>query len=132
MESQGQAALWNFDGAQLQLIFEIKADFLSRLREWDLDNAYWRLRDLATELDAKLFRNFKELETNKEIKATERMLAELETERNDYSKNPLDKQVASKFYLYLEAYYKYLNRLMKKHGLYFREGEDPRKAILQR
>lgn len=30
-----------------------------------------------------------------------------------------------------EAYIK-MNKLMKKHGLYFREGDDPRRAVLRR
>ena len=137
-------AKWNFDGAEYELIFGIKTLIVKNLNGWDLQNAYWNLRRLRVEMDAKLNRGkkIKELDDDgnenvKEIKETEKMemdrlLNELGDERNLFDNSDKQDGDMSKFYLALENFYLHLCYVMKKHGVYFREGEDRTFAVLRR
>ena len=125
-------SVWNFDGAELALVFEIKQEVIERMREWDLEGTYWKLREFRAELDAKQYKKLKDDAEPPEIAVTKRLMNELEEQRNIFNSTPNSNESISKFYSYLEAFYMYLCRLMKKHGLFFREGDDPSKAILQR
>lgn len=139
-----QQSVWNFDGAELYLLFQIKARISEALEIWDLETAYRKLRVLRAELDAKLARRQKKIledfdkELGKQKVKTEK--EEVDDAMSDidkyYSKykssiNP-DDEIKSGFYLKLEGFYMFLCFLMKKHGLYFREGEDSRLAVLRR
>lgn len=142
--SETLQSVWNFDGAELNLIFELKLEVSNALQEWNLEAAYWKLRDLRREIDAKLNRTKKnEIECYNEegekqkVKLTEKELIDnfiiyVEKERNTYLLNYQGEGAASKFYLILEEFYMNLASLMKEHGLYFREGDDPSKAIFRR
>lgn len=145
MGEEEQKAIWNVDGAQLYVIFQIKTEASIYLTNWDLEKAYWRLRDLRREIDAKLTRTKKQkyqiknnegdLEeqdlTQKEM--VDMLLDELTNERISFSniedKTPKD---FSRFYLILEEFYMVLSELMKEHGLYLREGDDPGQAFRRR
>lgn len=145
-----QQSVWNFDGAELLLIFEIKAEVVSNLQTWELESAYWKLRDLRRELDAKLGRKEEKFEgivleedkekhdkkkkkTKSEKDAVDEKLKILEEERRKYNLigSPSEKE-RGEYYLNLEEFYMHLCHLMKKHGIYFREGEDSRMAVLRR
>ena len=145
-QDQQQQSLWNFDGAELFLIFQIKSQIVVALEEWDLGEAYRKIRLLRGELDAKLIRSHKKLieEFEKKDKKGEgkkktekaRVDDKMKNLDNDYSNfikinDPSDEEKAD-FYKKLESLYMELCYLMKKHGLYFREGEDPRFAVLRR
>ena len=147
-QDQQQQALWNFDGAELFLIFQIKSQIVVALEEWDLGEAYRKIRLLRGELDAKLIRSHKKIieefekkekkGKGKGKKKTEKEIVDdkMKGLDNDYStfigiNDPTDEEKAD-FYKKLEALYMDLSYLMKKHGLYFREGEDPRFAVLRR
>ena len=148
MEGQqnNNQALWNFDLAELILIFGIKEDFLLNLRKWDLENAYWSVRNLRMELDSKLSRrktnkiDILKLDTQQEEPGAksektevDEQLQELENSREEYNRKrspTIDDK--GKYYLRLELFYMNLCHLMKVHGLYFREGEDNRLAVLRR
>ena len=134
MERGGEAlqSVWNFDGAELALVFEIKQEVIERLRAWDLEGAYWKLREFRAELDAKQYKKIKDDAEVPELKDTKRLVNELEEQRQIYISTPTTNESISKFYVYLETFYMYLCRLMKRHGLFFREGDDPSKAIFQR
>jgi hypothetical protein len=138
-------AVWNFDGAELYAIFEIKKEFMICMLNWDLENAFWKLRILRMELDAKLQRAVdtgiiekfeKELgRTKKETEKAfvDRRLGEIEQKRDTYNSfNPPTDEQKGEFFRELEKFYMEVCFLMKKHGLYFREGEDNRLAILRR
>lgn len=151
MGEETQQALWNFDGAEAFAIFEIKKAFINSMQEWDLENSFWHVRSLRREIDAKLKRAHKkaiiELEERKEKesgkkkekKKTEKQIVDekleaLETARKNYNEacpEPTEAQ-KSKFYKELEEFYMHLCYLMKKHGMYFREGEDMTLAVLRR
>ena len=139
-----QKALWNFDGAELFLIFSIKQKIVEAFEEWDLETAYWKLRLLRGELDAKLKRGVNKIvsEFEKRVKkksnkieknVCDEKMEQLDEKYSEWNKivNPNNKE-KSDFYLALEEFYLYLSYLMKKHGLYFREGEDMTLAVLRR
>lgn len=143
-----QKAVWNIDAAEDYAIFEAKIKFVNCMLEWNLEGAYWAVRTLRMELDAKLQRGDKKYdelikklkgdnkkeskkETEKEI--VDQLLVELETKRTEYNEATIpSEELRGKFYLMLEAFYMHLCYLMKKHGIYFREGEDSRLAVLRR
>lgn len=137
-------AVWNFDGAELALLFQFKVDVSVSLKSWNLEEAYWALRDLRREIDAKLNRDKKEEiiildeKGNKQkMKMTEKevvdyLLNEVEKERNNFLEDVEDVEYSSRYYLVLESFYMHIAHLMKVHGLYFREGDDPSKAWMRR
>ena len=146
-----QQSVWNFDGAEMFAIFEIKKAFINCLLDWDLEGAFWKVRTLRMELDAKLKRGNKkviddfedELDEQRKVKLNKKAttekkdvdekLGELEEARQTYNSEEYKSDESKvKFYLVLEDFYMHLCYLMKKHGIYFREGEDMRLAVLRR
>lgn len=115
-------AVWNMDEAILKTIHYLKTEFILKIHKWQLEEAYWTLRDIRMEIDSKL--------KGEEQKTAKNELNELEKRRKDYLKDK--KKEKGKFYVACEQYYILLNRYMKIHGLYFRESDDPRYAVLQR
>jgi len=150
MGEEAQQSVWNFDGAELYAIFEIKKAFINCLLTWDLENAYWKVRTLRMELDAKLARRKKRIveeheeeiakikgKKKKEVVLTEKetcdkKMEDLETARTIFNTSTKSQEERGEFYLVLEKFYMYLCHLMKKHGIYFREGEDMSLAVLRR
>jgi len=144
MVENTQQSIWNFDGAELYAVFEIKRKFMEYLDSWDLENAYWQLRSLRREIDAKLKRAQKKMveefekEKNKghkektEKAIIDELINDLDNARKEYIASNLDETEKSNFYLKLEAGYMELCYTMKKHGLYFREGDDTSLAVLRR
>lgn len=147
MVEEDQKAIWNVDGAQLYVIFQIKTEASIYLTNWDLENSYWRLRDLRREVDAKL--NRKKIEkcnvrvtidgkteiVEKNLTQKEKvdyLLDELTKEREIFLISEKDVENYSRFYLVLEEFYMLLSELMKEHGLWLREGEDPSQAFRRR
>lgn len=144
MGDDTQKSVWNFDGAELYLIFELKSKIVLSFEEWDLDDSYWKLRLLRMELDAKLKRDNKKIieqfETKKggkkgktEKAIVDEMIKTVDDRHSKYQKlnDPTDEE-KSNFFQQLESFYMHLCYLMKKHGLYFREGEDMSLAVLKR
>ena len=129
VKEEAQASVWNFDGAELYLIFELKATVHEHLTNWNLEDCYWALRKLRMELDAKL-RDGEGKNTEK--KTVDIYIDDLENERTIFNSKEITNETAGKFYLVLETFYMYLCKLMKTHKLYFREGDDPSLAILRR
>ena len=141
-----QQSKWNFDGAELEAVFSLKANFILQMGSWDLESAFWTLRTIRMEIDAKLSRGKKDmvvLLTRKEEKEKEKcitekesvdkLMGELEDERNNYLVgNKQDPKARTRFFTTLENFYMHICHLMKKHGLYFREGEDNTLAVLRR
>ena len=105
---------WNCDDAILKQILLAKYQFQKYLSSWDLNNAYFTLREIWSEIDAK----FKAVEQE----FCEETMNELEIKRNEWIKN--QNKMKGEFYHALQKVYMLMNRLMKKHGLYFREHDD--------
>jgi len=141
--------VWNADGAEFYILFEIKKKFVNALEIWDLKDAYWKIRLFRMELDAALGRGEKnkylqniEEEQVKEGKKSKKDTEKVEIDNKqkivdeyweDYSSkiNPSEED-KSTFYQILEAFYMHLCLIMKKHRMYFREGDDNRLAVLKR
>jgi len=145
MSDEIPQSLWNLDGAEHYTLFKIKEQFISFMEVWDLENAFWKVRLLRMEFDAALDRGIKrkvvvefEKETNKDKKKIEKVevdegLSELEKARKEYNEILIQSQESkTKYYLALEKFYMLLCYLIKKHGIYFREGEDSQLAVLRR
>jgi len=113
--------LWNMDDAVLKAICRLKLLFTFYMQMWKLDDAYWILRIMRAEMESKL--------KEEEQDTIEAEMEKLEQTRKNYL---IQKIKRGEFFLVLENYYILLNRLMKKHGLYFREKDDPRFAVLKR
>jgi len=107
-------AEWNMDDAILKHILLLKHNFVEALHTWDLNSAYFTLREIWMEVEAK-FRI-------KEQVRLELMIKNLEVVRNEYFKDQRKKK--GNFYHSLQGAMIKINRLMKKHGLYFREHDD--------
>ena len=115
-------AVWNMDEAILKTIHYLKTEFILKIHKWELEEAYWTLRDIRMEIDSKL--------KDEEQKNAKKELEALEVKRKAYLRDNKGKK--GEFYIACEQYYLLLNRYMKLHGLYFRESDDPRFAVLQR
>jgi len=114
--------IWNMDEAVLKSIHCLKVKFIFLMERGEYEEAYWTLRHIRMEIDSKL--------KDEEQKNAEEKIKELEQSRRDFINNKNTE--TGKFCISLEVYYILLNRYMKKHGLYFRENDDPRYAVLQR
>ena len=112
-DSETLKAEWNMDDSVLKSVLMLKYQFIEAMKSWNLDGAYWIIRQIRMEVEAK----FK----LKEQEQVEEDILELEQLRNAWFK---DKKLKGKFYRGLENFMIILNRLMKKHGLYFREHDD--------
>jgi hypothetical protein len=139
---------WNFDGAENELIFALKLNIATKLRSWNLEGAFWDLRSLKIEIDSKLGRAKKKLkeyltdeenakpenqEAKSEKQECDELLVELEEIRAVYVTFPKPSEAQRVFFLKeLENFYMHLCRLMKIHGMYFRDGGDSKPAVLRR
>lgn len=150
MGEETQQSIWNFDGAELYLIFQIKESIVHHLKTWNLKEAYSNVRLLRMELDAKLKRDNKKIteEFDKEQqiqkkgkyekKKTEKetideLIKKLDAKYTAYLENNIpSNEEKSLMYQEIEFVYMELSYLMKKHGLYYREGEDMSLAVLRR
>ena len=109
--SEAKKAEWNMDDEILKIIRQLKSLFIIYINDWDLKNAYFILRQLRMEVDAKL--------SPEEQKEAEKKMEKLEDKRKEYLEE--EKEKRGDFYSSCEKYYIFLNRLMKHHGLFFRE-----------
>jgi len=113
-DKESEKAVWNIDDEILKIIKDLKVVFLRNLKEWRLEDAYWILDLICMECDAKL--------KPKEQMEIEEELIKLENNRKDFTTNGKNK--TGEFYINLRNLYKKINRLMKDHGVWFREMED--------
>lgn len=149
MVDEGTESIWNFDGAQFYTIFQIKSQFVNAMLKWDLEGAYWAIRTLRMEFDAKLKRkethkmlaalDEEKIKAGKKSAKTEKQevdeeMIKVDIERKIYieSGGADSEEAKVKFYAVLEDFYMDLCYRMKKHRMYFREGEDMRLAVLRR
>jgi hypothetical protein len=107
-------AIWNMDDEILKIIKDLKILFLRHLKDWNLEDAYWVLDTICMECDAKL--------KSKERKEIEDALEILEKNRGKFAYN--ERLKAGEFYINLRNLYIKINRLMKQHGVWFREAVD--------
>lgn len=143
MAEDGQQSVWNVDAAQFYVIFQIKTEASVFLTNWQLVDAYWRLRDLRREIDAKFNRTkktkYKIREDDKlvdreltEKEMVDYLLDELTKEKDIFESSGKINEDYSRFYLILEEFYMKLSEIMKEHGIYLREGEEGSDAFRRR
>ncbi len=106
--------IWNFDNEESKLIFSLRALFIEQLYSWELENSFWTLRKLANE--CKMFSG----ETEK--KSIIQHQKEVDKKRLEVlNDNIIEEDEKIPFCLEQEKFYNFLNTLIKKHKLCFRE-----------
>jgi hypothetical protein len=50
-EEEKGKLVWNFDDAESRLIFEMKVDFINKIKIWDLEGSYWALSLMLSEIN---------------------------------------------------------------------------------
>lgn len=118
---------WNSDEAQLRIIFSIKEELVLRFLERDVEGVYWYLRSLRREIKAKLSTD-ESATVSKKLKRIDKIRLALLNKDESITKEVED-ELMKLLYIKEEKFYMLLCDYMKRHGLYFREKEDPRKAI---
>ena len=148
---EANQSVFNFDIAELIMIFEIKAECINNLNSWNLEASFWSLRKFRREADAlfarKHFKRVYILEEDKamqeekeknEKRKTEKVeidedLKAIEFERMIYNRQRKPTfEMTERYFLMLEAFYMKISLILKTHGIYFREGRDNQLAVLNR
>ncbi len=116
--------IWNMDEARLKSLNTYMVLCEDAFVCWDLNNLYTYLKAIRRIASGKFRKT--ELETlDKKFEKLEGIKRKMDDDREDESDSV-------KFYNKADEIYLELNRLMKAHGLFFREGRDPTKAALER
>ena len=118
-------SIWNLDDARLRTLnyFMVLCDEAFSL--WELNEIYSHLRSIRRIICAKI----NDVEFGKvtiAFKELEILKRTMNKGEKDYDKKVIE------YYNKCDEIYISMSRLMKKHGLFFREGEDPTKAVLKR
>lgn len=114
---------WNIDDEILKLVKFIKMSFLTNIKSWDLEQAYFDLLLYYSEVNAK----FKA----KERKELDEDFINLEKNRTNFIKlNNIDKKENSGvLYNNILKLYSKLNTFCKENGLWFREGDGDNRGL---
>jgi len=113
-DKETEKAVWNMDDSVLKTLWFLKNTFIMQKQEFKLESAYWTLRNIWMEVEAKF--------SKKEREKVKEKVDNLETVRKEYLKN--NHNNSGTFYIELENVYISLNRLMASNGLYFRESDE--------
>ena len=117
--------IWNMDEARLKSLNTYMVLCEDAFVCWDLNNLYVYLKSIRRVISGKITK--KQLEgLDIKFRGLEKLKRAMDDDDNDDESNPV------KFYNKADEIYIDLNRLMKAHGLFFREGRDPTKAALER
>ena len=118
-------SMWNMDEARMRVLNTYLILCEDAFLDWDLPNIYLYLQAILRVISGKL--------SEKEFNGVKEKLNELEeVKRKMDISEEVRKEDSVKFYNKANDIYIKLNRLMKNHGMFFREGADPRKAVLRR
>lgn len=128
MFEQNIKAIWNMDEEALKRINALLNAFAVLFNQYGkssdktlLEEAYWNLREIRREINAKLTKSESDF-MNKKVQI-------LENNRRLFLQGKLQ---AGSFYDVEEVFYMVMAKLMKMHGIFFREGDDPSKAVTRR
>lgn len=126
MESTFSAkTIWNMDEQRLKSLNTYMVLCEDAFVCWDLNNLYVYLKSIRRVISGKITRNqLKDLD--KKFEKLEELKRKMDDDDNGDDNEPI------KFYDKADEIYVDQNRLMKAHGLFFREGRDPTKAALER
>lgn len=118
---------FNFDAAQLIILFGIKDEILSLFGDFTHNHeiVYSKVRDFWREIDALPRESSDE---SKKLTGSMELVTAL---RNIYL-SAKTKENLNNYFLIMEALYLDLCRTLKAHKIYYREGLDPSRAALRR
>ncbi len=117
--------IWNMDEARLKSLNTYMVLCEDSFACWDLNNLYIYLKSIRRVISGKITRKQLE-ELDKKFESLEKIKRKMDDDGND------DESDSVRFYNKSDDIYVDLNRLMKAHGLFFREGRDPTRAALER
>lgn len=114
---------WNADQEKFLMIMDIEKALEEAFITYDIDNIYTLLRAYRRQTQTKF-----------EEKAQKILQTDIDEISRKYEKYKKDKSENNKkdFYLYAEGFFLGISQALKNAGVYFREGRDASKAILQR
>ena len=92
---------------------------------WDLENIYIYLKSIRRIASGK-FKKPEMSDLDEMFQKLEKIKRKMDAERI------IKKEDSVEYYNQSDEIYVKLNRLMKSHGLFFREGRDPTRAALER
>ncbi len=116
--------IWNMDEARLKSLNTYMVLCEDAFVCWDLNNLYTYLKAVRRIASGKF--------STKQLKELDSKFSDLEEIKRKMDDDNEDESDSIKFYNQADKIYLELNRLMKAHGLFFREGRDPTKAALER
>lgn len=110
-----EQAKWNMDQEVLKMVIDIKMSFLTNLKAWKLEDAYFDLLLFYSEVKAKF-----SAEQQEEL---DKMFKELNNKRNEFNKSSKSnkKELISSYFPLFSELYSELNTVCKVNGLWFRE-----------
>lgn len=110
-----EQAKWNMDQEVLKMVIDIKMSFLTNLKNWKLEDAYFDLLLFYSEVKAKFSEEQKE--------ELDRLFSELNKKRNEFNKSSTaqKKMMISEYFPLFSELYSELNTVCKVNGLWFRE-----------
>lgn len=110
-----EQAKWNMDQEVLKMVIDIKMSFLTNLKNWKLEDAYFDLLLFYSEVKAKFSEEQKE--------ELDQLFSELNKKRNEFNKSSTaqKKMMISEYFPLFSDLYSELNTVCKVNGLWFRE-----------
>lgn len=110
-----EQAKWNMDQEVLKVVIDIKMSFLTNLKNWKLEDAYFDLLLFYSEVKAKFSEEQKE--------ELDQLFSKLNKKRNEFNKSSTvqKKMMISEYFPLFSDLYSELNTVCKVNGLWFRE-----------
>lgn len=110
-----EQAKWNMDQEVLKVVIDIKMSFLTNLKNWKLEDAYFDLLLFYSEVKAKFSEEQKE--------ELDKLFSKLNKKRNEFNKSSTvqKKMMISEYFPLFSDLYSELNTVCKVNGLWFRE-----------
>ena len=116
-EETSSKLVWNFDDAEAKLIFSMKETFIYYRDKWDLENSYWSLLRLLSEIEP-LFDDTVKTELNDKFDE----ITKIRDETDKFSN--LNETNLGKCFKLLNDYYRKLCFEIVEKDLYFRKKKE--------
>lgn len=125
--------IWNSDGVQAEILFNIKQDCILCFRNGDLEALYHSLRSLWREFRARCSTKEKSPDEKTSEKVyLDSLMETADSKREEWLKDPKEQDKRLELYLSLEAVYLEICDLMKKYRIYYKDIGDASRAIFKR
>ena len=118
--------VWNMDESRMKAVDYYLSLCETAFINWNLEELYIYLKQVRRMISGKI--------SEEQFKKCDDMLQDMEKIRRSINidNEQETKKKKSELYEKADELYVYLNRLMKKHGMFFKEGDDPTRAALKR